>query len=883
MTLTEIVDRSAPEGTDYGLVTTEAQLDELIAEMWKAPLIGLDTETEGLLFTDIIVGLCISVRPGHGRYIPLRHTLMDVGVRAPNQLEPKLVFEKLKAVLEAQPCTGHNIKFDLKMFWKEGVDPNFVHDTMIQAHLLGFPRGFRGLKPLVKSEIDYDMAPLETLFPKTGRTKPKIEPAKLQPTEIEQYGCEDGDYSLQLCYKLLPRLQSVRGLGNVYGVEMALLRVVAEMEMHGVPTSKSFLEGMKIESGELLARLGDELQAELREAVGDPEMEPVNINSPKQLGELIYDKLGMPCKVVTESGNRSTAGAVLEDLAKEYPIMERILTFRLLYKLHGTFLKKMMNIVHDDGRIRGNFNQVGTETGRFSSSDPNLQNIPKDQIFNLWVADDKQVAIDSFPEILRVTEDCDPMLEPVYEAYSDEASKWGDYYLGTATDGKQYSVHHGKIYEAWKCKTRQFITASPGHYIAEFDYSQVELRILAAEAQEPTFLDAFAKGDDVHSRTAAAIYNVPFENVTKLQRGTGKTINFGLLYGMGPQKLAQSLGITMDEAKATMERYFVNLPNIKTWITRVKAEARMDGYAQTSFGRRRELPMIKSNDNAAKAMSEREAANHHIQGAAADIMKIALVRLHNMMRKYYGGKVRIVCTVHDSVILEVDESIDPAQVVMLTQKAMEFAPAPAMLPERVAGPWPLLGVDGGVGPDWAHSLSLKELGIDPHAEMPEPVDPSTLPQFFTRLVALEREGGEAPKAQAAPEPDPEPSVELVAEQAAEPTLTVNPETGEVTEGTPQSDVPYAWLLEVSKISTKDQITRLQAYLKTKYNPNSETTLVILYPNADGVTRIPMPGTFNLGKENEVDLRLILGPCKLKQDLESMDPEEIAKNLSFGLS
>lgn len=870
--LEDIPETDIPADHDYSLITTEEQLDALIRRMQDAELIAVDTETEGIHHDDVIVGICISVGPRHGAYIPIRHEqdgMAGFAVRYPNQLDPTLVFSKLGPLLEEKPLTGHNTKFDYKMFYKEGIIANFVHDTLIIAAVSGrYDQGRRGLKELINLHFGHEMTELSAFFKPEGRKrKPEIRPKILSPDMIMQYGCEDADYSFRLLEYLNPLVKEGKLL-RIYNVEMRLMRVVAEMELCGVPSSHHFLQSKADEAGILLERMERELVSEIRDAAGDPELE-INFNSPKQLGELIFDKLNIPYTgELTASGARSTAGHIMEALAKDYPVIERIHTFRLLKKLKGTFLQKMADRVQADGRIRGNFNQAGTASGRFSSSDPNLQNIPKDQTFALWAADHtlESEALAAFPETLRRAEDGE-----TWEAYSDEADRWGNYYLGINEEtGRHFMVNHGQVWQAWRCPTRQFITASEGNYIVEADYSQIELRVMAGESREPSLLEAYATGDDVHTKTASVLFGVPFENVTKVQRSIGKTINFGLLYGAGPQRISQELGISLQEAKEIVQRYFENLPMIKSWINRMKKDAKEDGYADTAFGRRRYFPNIRSrHDHGLVAREEREAVNHHIQGAAADVMKLSLIRIHNRMKKHYGNKVSLMCTVHDSVILEVDNSIPFGEVALVLREAMEFNPS--RNGDRVlngfAGPWPDLAVDMGYGPSWAE---CSDLSVPEGQEAPAELD--DIPTFRPNLlVGRHREGDMDGSQLGFVEVEALPEEEVVEEEPQE-TSVLDTETGELLDEEPQHDIH--WFLTIPTKPEPPQVVKLRDFLAARKDENGRNSLTMKFP-VDGVMQPrPIKGRFNLDFEDEMNMRLIFGNCKLRQDANHFNVDAV---------
>jgi hypothetical protein len=464
-------------------------------------------------------------------------------------------------------------------------------------------------------------------------------------------------------------------------------------------------------------------------------------------------------------------------------------------------------------------------------------------------------------------------LEEQWEAYSDEADSWGNYYLGVAeeTTGNHYMVHAGEVWQSWRCPTRQFITASRGCYIVEADYSQIELRVMAGESREPSLLEAYMTGDDVHTKTAAVLFGVDFDKVTKVQRSIGKTINFGLLYGAGPQRISQELGITLQEAKEIVDRYFENLPMIKSWINRMKADARMDGYAETAFKRRRYFPEIKTGDHGTRAREEREAVNHHIQGAAADVMKIALTRLHTRLREYFGDKVRVMCTVHDSVILEVDDSIAKEDLAWVMKDAMEFNP--------FVGKWPDLEIDLGYGRSWAETEKLE---LPEGHPAPSKIDVAALPRLRNRLVGREYEGDMSGSVEFSPvdfpaEPEDETKIELTAEEVV---TIVDTDTGEVTETSEHEDIDVHWKLDVANFPlNKQQGSALRDFLAGKTTEDARGTLTMAYKEPSGAEKaITYKSKYDLSFDDELHLKLILGPCKLRQDSSHFDVGAVISRL-----
>jgi DNA polymerase-1 len=828
------------DSLDYKLVTTLADLEALCAELSTAEIIAVDTETEGLEYADIIVGIALSHKPGFGRYIPIRHEAVD-GIRYDNQLEPKVVFDLLRPILETVPCTGHNSKFDLKMFWKDGVDVNYTDDTMIMAHVLGIDaNGSRGLKQLVKSRLGHDMGDLASLFTKVGNRKVEIKPKILSPEEIEDYGCEDGLWSLLLYNNLNPIFTRHPKMRSVYNLEMRLLRVVAEMESFGVPVSMDFLVDNGKKADAFLTQFREVIMKEICKELNDPDYE-INFKSPVQLAKLLFEHLQLPIiKYSQKTQNPSTDASVLQELAKLSPVVQRILTLRALEKLNNTYLTGLQSEVNGDFRIRGSFNQVGTASGRFSSSKPNLQNLPKDQTFTLW-------------EIVGDTDVEDHFLNmgtPVlgrgdsweWQAFNSEVGTWGDGYLGKF-EGKEYGVTAGRIYEVWRCKTRDFIEAPKDHYLMEADYSQVELRIMAGESQEPTLLDAYNSGDDVHRRTAGVIFDTAFEEVTDELRHIGKTVNFSLLYGAGAYNIAAQLNIPVEEATDIVNKYFTNLASVQSWITRVKQDTKMDGYADTVAGRRRYFHNVRGSDKKLAEKELREAVNHHIQGAAADVMKTALVRASISMRQYFGDKVKIISTVHDSLLLECHNSCDKSQVLRVLKRAMEdISFENAQRKALAAGEvdkvtvitgWPHLEIDAKVGSSWGSSKKFTTVSED----YPEKIDQSVLPRVRVRKVAIERESSD--------------------------------------------HVDVKWRIEIKKPLTDGGAWLFDFLEKRAFNDGAEVSLTFTLPDGTIYDK-DLNARYQLSFADESEIRLHLGPCTLSQEMDSMDYGEVLRGIDFGI-
>lgn len=877
------------EDSPYKLVTTVEELTALRQELEAADVIAVDTETEGLDYSDIVVGICLSTKVGTGYYVPLRHEQFP-GVLCDNQLPPALVYGEIGPVLERTPCVGHNIKFDDKMLQKDGVRCYWVADTLAISKLFGsWPSN--GLKFLVKIIFGHDMAELESLFVKRGNKRAVIAPKSLSPEAICHYAVEDANWTLQLYLWLLEqyRMKHHADLRTnpLFSVETNLMPYVAEMECFGLPVSKEFLEHHGKIARDIVDRLEFEIVETIREKLHDPEYN-VSLTSPPQLGKLLFEDLRLPVLGRSKTTNKpSTDRAVLEQLAELDPIARSILTHRTLKKLNNTYLEGLVPKIHDDLRLRGNFNQFGTASGRFSSSEPNLQNLPRNQTFYLWRVDGEELDLVNreFAERIRWNEG------GLCEGYDEQKSKWVKHVeLGTASNGKTYGVEDSILKEMWKCKTRNFVAARPDHYLVEADYSQVELRIMAGEAQEPTLLAAYANDDDVHTATAAIVFDVPdcstpgctkdvhpFCLVTSEQRQSGKTINFSLLYGAGADNIGKQLGISTDEAQALVDQYFEKLPRILQWIEGVRAQATRDGCAMTPFGRVRHFPFIRKDprgpDRQLVQKEKREAVNFKIQGAAADVMKFALVRTGGRLRQYFGDKAKMVSTVHDSVLLEVHDSVPPEDIVRVLNHSMT---EPAFLEaiqcrnaacakagqHRAPGcqvKWPALEIDVKVGKAWSDA---KEIQFPEDMSLPAKFEGyEDLPKIRVQQVAIEREVGISDSGQG-------DDIFALVQSTSAPKYASR---------------PVSWVLEVPRPLDVDQLNSLTEFLRERNSEEAQGALTLVLTSPDGeVTEKQARGKFNLTMSDEVVLRIKLGPCTLRQELDDIDEDEVLRGIDFGL-
>ncbi len=594
------MEASAPPSGDSvttaHLVDSEEALDALVRELESAAAIAFDVETTS---TDQmqaeLVGISLAIKPGEGYYIPVGHRTPDA-----RQLPLKRVIERLRPPLTnpAIPKIGHNIKYDAIVLAQHGLEVTpLSFDTMIAEWLCapGAARGSLGLKSMAFLRLDIEMMPIEDLI---GKGAKQITMDYVPINQVTPYAAADADMTLRLVEPLEADMTSHGVQGLFQEVEMPLVPVLAAMERAGVLVDVGFLGEMSVELGK---RLG-EVEAEIYEWVGYA----FNINSTQQLSDALFGKLVLPTQGLhkTKSGHYSTAAGVLEELTDVHPVIPLILQHRELDKLKSTYLDALPKLVNPaTGRIHTSYNQTGTVTGRLSSSDPNLQNIP-----------------------IRTE-------------------------LGR--------------------RVREAFIAAPGNVLLGADYSQVELRILAHVSEDPGLIKAFEEDQDIHASTAAAVYGVPIDQVTREQRGFAKSVNFGLMYGMGAFRLAHDSGLTLAEAENFIKSYFQQFPRVKGYLEATRRQAIEQGYVETLMHRRRYFPIFQREKVSPqhRAAAEREAINMPIQGSAADIIKVAMINLHHDLtaRGLHG---QMTLQVHDELVLEVpedeiDETADLVKTVMM--------------------------------------------------------------------------------------------------------------------------------------------------------------------------------------------------------------------------
>ncbi len=569
-----------PKKIDYTTVTTEAQLNKLIQAVEKADIVALDTETNGLYSMSArLVGLSMSVKAGQGWYVPVGHngSMLD---EQPEQLDKALVLERLRPWLENDKANKvlQNAKFDAHVLANEGVTLKGIkHDTMLMAYVLDSSKRV-GMEELMQRYLGLKGISYEEIC---GKGAKAITFDQVPIDKASQYACEDADMTLRLFEVMLPLIEAQEGFKRIYELEMQVSPVLTTMERNGVKLDEKSL----LEQSRVFAERLDELEQQAYELAG----EEFNLNSPRQLGVILFEKMGLPVEKKTPSGAPSTNEEVLIKLAENYPLPKLILEYRSLAKLKSTYTDKLPTMIWPaTGRVHTSYSQASVVTGRLSSSEPNLQNIP-----------------------VRTEE--------------------------------------GR-------RIRSAFVAEPGNVIMAADYSQIELRVMAHISGDKGLRKAFEEGKDIHRSTAAEVFSVEnLDDVTSEQRNSAKTINFGLIYGMGVFGLANTLGITRDAAKLYIDRYFARYPGVADYMDRIKKEATDNGFVETSFGRRLWFTEIQGAKGPRRANAERQAINAPMQGTAADLIKMAMVSVQDFIEKE-KLESRMIMQVHDELVLEVPEA-----------------------------------------------------------------------------------------------------------------------------------------------------------------------------------------------------------------------------------
>ena len=556
-------------------ITDQAVFDTWLSRLEAAPLFAFDTETTSLNYMQAeIVGLSFAIEPGEAAYVPLAH--LNPGLEG--QLDRDQILAQMKSLLESSAVkkVGQHLKYDANVLANHGITlRGIAHDTMLQSYIIDAVGSRHDMGSLALKYLGQRVISFEEVAGKG------VKQVSFDHVDIEQaaaYAAEDADVTLRLHETLLPKLEAEPSLNDVYQrLELPLVPVLSKIERNGAFVS---VDKLRAQSHEIAIRL-----AELESQACDLAGQPFNLASPKQLGEILFEKLELPVIKKTPKGAPSTAEDVLAELANDYELPAVLIEHRGLAKLKSTYTDKLPEMVDSrTGRVHTSYHQAVTATGRLSSSDPNLQNIP-----------------------IRTQE--------------------------------------GR-------RIRQAFIAPKGRKIVAADYSQIELRIMAHLSSDAGLLHAFANELDVHSATAAEVFDVSLEGVTTDQRRKAKAINFGLIYGMSAFGLAKQIGVARGEAQEYIDRYFARYPGVADYMDATRAIAHEQGYVETLLGRRLYLPEINARNKQRQLAAERTAINAPMQGTAADIIKLAMIDVDAWLTGT-GLDAKMIMQVHDELVFEV--------------------------------------------------------------------------------------------------------------------------------------------------------------------------------------------------------------------------------------
>ena len=591
----------------YQTVQGDMGIKLLLQNLMKQKSVSFDTETTGIdpIMAEL-VGLSFSWEQGKGFYVPFPE----------NRDETQVIVDKFRPFFENEEIekVGQNIKYDLKILGNYGIRvKGALFDTML-AHYLINPDMRHNMDVLSETYLKYSPMPIESLIGKKGRGQKTMREVPLE--DIKEYAVEDADVTLQLKHHFNPVLDQTGTRKLFEEIETPLVQVLADMEMEGIRLDTEFLQAMSAEMKEEIAVL----EQKIYEAAG----EKFNLGSPKQLGEILFDKMkiGGPKQKKTKTGQYATGEDVLSYLAVSSPFVKDILEWRQLVKLQSTYVDALpQQVCVKTGRVHTDYMQAVAATGRLSSNNPNLQNIP-----------------------IRTER------------------------------GRQIR--------------KAFVPRDENHVLLSADYSQIELRIIAALSGEENMIESFRKGEDIHKSTAAKVFNVAPEEVTREMRSNAKTVNFGIIYGVSAFGLSNQTNLSRTESKELIDAYYQTYPRLKSYMNELIESAREKGYAQTISGRRRYLKDINSHNPVVRGAAERNAVNAPIQGSAADIIKIAMINIHKKLTSE-NWKSKMLLQVHDELVFDVHKSeVDAIQPIIRTEMENAF---------QLAVP---LVVEMGIGDNW---------------------------------------------------------------------------------------------------------------------------------------------------------------------------------------
>lgn len=596
---------------EYQTILDELSFNTWLEKLKAAELFSFDTETTSLNYMAAeVVGVSFACDASEAAYVPFGHDYLD----APEQLDRTWVLEQLKPLLESPKYlkVGQNLKYDKSVLANHGIDLQGIeHDTMIESYVLNSTANRHDMDTLADKHLGRKTIHFEDI---AGKGAKQLTFNQIPLEQAGPYAAEDAEITLALHQALYPQLEAIDGLKRVYQeIDKPLLSLLSKIERTGAVVDAHIL-------GEQSQELAERIVALEREAY-DLAGEEFNLSSPKQLQAIFFEKLELPIIKKTPKGQPSTAEPVLQELALDYPLPKLILEHRSLAKLKSTYTDKLPQLINPSTkRIHTSYHQAVTATGRLSSSDPNLQNIP-----------------------IR----------------SEEGRR-----------------------------IRQAFVAPKGYKLIAADYSQIELRIMAHLSQDKGLLDAFAQGEDVHRATAAEVFDVAVDEVTSDQRRKAKAINFGLIYGMSAFGLAKQIKVPRHEAAQYIDRYFERYPGVLAYMDRIRAQAHEDTFVETVFGRRLYLPEINARNKMLQQAAERTAINGPMQGTAADIIKLAMLRVDAALEAS-SLDAKMIMQVHDELVVEVAESQVEEVKALLIENMMSAAKLDV----------PLI-VEAGVGDNW---------------------------------------------------------------------------------------------------------------------------------------------------------------------------------------
>lgn len=557
----------------YQLIHTEKSIDIFIQTLCRQTEVCFDTETTGIDALEAeLVGISFSWQEGNAFYVPFPEDKNEAQ-NLINRFKPFFEDENISKVAQ-------NIKYDLKVLHKYGIEvKGFLFDTMIAHHLIN-PDMRHNMDILAETYLGYSPEPIENLIGKKGKGQKSMRDVALE--DIKEYAGEDADITWQLKNVFQNRLTETFTKELFYQLESPLIPVLTDMEVVGIKLDTDYLKNLSEE----LSAEATKLEQKIYEEAG----EKFNLASPKQLGDILFDKLkiGGAKPKKTKTGQYATGEEILSNLAKDFPIVQDILEWRQIVKLQNTYVDALPRLVDENERVHTVYLQTVVATGRLSSNNPNLQNIP-----------------------IRT--------------------------------------------ERGQRVRKAFVATDENHVLLAADYSQIELRIIAALSKEPNMMASFKNGEDIHRATAARVFNVPLEEVTREQRSHAKTVNFGIIYGVSAFGLSNQTNLSRSESQELINAYYDTYPELRKYIQQQIDFAREYGYVQTVLGRRRYLKDINSRNAVVRGAAERNAVNAPIQGSAADIIKIAMINIHQKLKEK-NMQTQMLLQVHDELVFDVPKA-----------------------------------------------------------------------------------------------------------------------------------------------------------------------------------------------------------------------------------